>query len=73
MIIRQDTDPKKDRVGPELTAGHPLHAKTDLQLFDPILAVPAALSVPLKNLLGSPLPVRGDHLVPHGAYACARR
>lgn len=53
QIVSQDTDAKKDRVGMKLPAGHPLHAKTDLQFLDPVLTRIAAQIAPAQRLLGA--------------------
>ena len=50
-IVRQHPDTKKYGVGLKLPAGHPLHAKADLQLLDPVLTALPALIVPLDHLL----------------------
>jgi hypothetical protein len=64
-VIGQYAKAKEDRIGPELTAGHPFHPKTDLQLLDTILTVMTPLIVPLKYLLGGPITVRRNGLVSH--------
>ena len=50
-IVSQHANTKKHRVGLKLPAGHPLQAKTNLQLLDPVLAAIPALIVPRGHLL----------------------
>ena len=64
-VIGQNADAKEDRVGAEMTAGHTLHAKTDLELLDPVLTVLAPLIVPLQNLFGGSLSVCGNNRIPN--------
>jgi hypothetical protein len=48
--IRKRTDAKKHRIGLKLTA---LHAKTDLEILDPVLAALAPLIAPPHRFLRS--------------------
>ena len=64
-VVRQHAHTEEDRVGFKLSAGHPLHPETDLELFDPVLTVLASLIVPPKNLLRGFVPVCCNGFVAH--------
>lgn len=67
-VMGHDADPEESRIGTFLTAGHPLHTKSDFEFLDAILGMFTPLAVPDQHIGGTARAVAGDDVVTRGVF-----